>query len=262
LSDQAAELHLQMLKSRSLGHLYLQQELAQLCENKDNGDMMVILQELISVMLVRPAKQGDELGFLVVTYEKAAKLRSMSGDDAMIYLRIEEAGREGIWTKTLKAKTNLHQTVVLRGLKQLESQNYIKCVKSVKHPTRKIYMLFELQPSTDLTGGPWFTDSEIDTEFIDSLLNIIWRYVCSLSFPNAFGEHYNQTQESYTSSYGGYPTCLQIHKFVQESGITNVELDSSHVRNLCEVLVHDDKLERRDGGVTYRATWKSFVEAG
>lgn len=49
----------------------------------------------------------------------------------------------------------------------------IKSVKSVKFPTRKIYMLSELQPSIELSGGPWYTDNELDTEFIGVLLRSI-----------------------------------------------------------------------------------------
>ena len=38
-------------------------------------------------------------------------------------------------------------------------------------------MLYNLQPSIDVTGGPWFTDSELDTEFIETLLEVCWRFI-------------------------------------------------------------------------------------
>lgn len=56
----------------------------------------------------------------------------MSKDEAMVYSYIESSGTEGIWTKTIKAKTNLHQSVVQRCLKSLEGKRYIKNIKSVK----------------------------------------------------------------------------------------------------------------------------------
>ncbi len=56
----------------------------------------------------------------------------MSRDEQIIYHHIEAAGREGIWTKTIKLKTNLHQQVVSRCLKSMEGLRYIKTVKSVK----------------------------------------------------------------------------------------------------------------------------------
>jgi DNA-directed RNA polymerase III subunit RPC6 len=101
----------------------------------------------------------------------------------------------GIWTKHLKAKTNLHQTVIDRVLKSLTTKNLIKRVPSVQvrsfftlqsvedllnhdqHPTRKIYMLSGLDPSVALTGGPWYTDNELDTEFIQHLTEACLKFI-------------------------------------------------------------------------------------
>lgn len=184
----------------------------------------------------------------------------MSPDEALIYLHIEESGRDGIWTKSLHGRTNLHHNVITRCLKSLEALRYIKQVKSVKTPTRKIYMLASIEPSIEMSGGPWFTDSEIDTEFIENLLNVIWRYNVSLSFPNAFKP--SRAQESFAASYRGYPTVAQIHTFVTDSGITNVGLSLVDIRSLCEVLVYEDRLERIDNGYAYKATWQSVVKEG
>lgn len=187
----------------------------------------------------------------------------MSQDEALIYFHIEESGREGIWTKTLHNKTNLHHNVIARCIKSLEAQRYIKQVKSVKHPTRKIYMLSSIEPSVEMSGGPWFTDSEIDTEFIDNLVNVIWRFAVSLSFPSAFKNlATGKVQESYPSNYRGYPTVSKIHNFVVDSGITSVELTVGDIRSLCEVLVYDGKLERVDNGYAYKATWASVLAGG
>lgn len=215
--------------------------------------------------MIKVSQEGATILFSAVSLEEANKIRSMSADEAMIYSHIEEAGRDGIWTKTLNARTNLHINVITRCIKSLESQRYIKQVKSVKHPTRKIYILSSMEPSQEMSGGPWFTDAEIDTEFIDSLLNVIWRYVVSISFPNAFGQGRNVTraiQQSYPATYKGYPPVGKIHDFIVKSGITNVDLSLVDVRTLCEVLVYDDRLERIDGGYSYKATWSSVVAAG
>ncbi|KAH9813958.1 RNA polymerase Rpc34 subunit-domain-containing protein [Melampsora americana] len=76
-------------------------------------------------------------------------------------------------TKTLKARTNIHQSNINKFSKSLESKNLIKSIKSVKFPTRKIYMLSKLQPSIKLSGGPWYTDNDLDNEFITTLLRSI-----------------------------------------------------------------------------------------
>lgn len=123
-------------------------------------------------------------------------------------------------------------------------------------------MLTSIEPSVEMSGGPWFTDSEIDTEFIDNLLNVIWRYSVSLSFPSAFKNHSGKAQETFPATYRGYPTVSKIHNFIADSGITNVELSVVDVRSLCEVLVYDGRLERIDHGYAYKATWQSVVAGG
>lgn len=115
----------------------------------------------------------------------------------------------GIWTKTLTSSTQLPRTTITKVLKILEGKKTVKTVKSVKvrpplrgsqclscwsadildrysasqNPTRKIYMLANLVPSVELTGGPWFTDNELDTEFVDALKRlckkIIEQKVCA-----------------------------------------------------------------------------------
>lgn len=216
--------------------------------------------------MVKLSQDGNDLLFSAVSIEEANKMKGMTQDEAIVYSFIEEAGRDGIWSRTLNARTNLHANVVTRCIKSLESQRFIKQVKSVKHPARKIYILASMEPSVEMSGGPWFTDAEIDTEFIDSLLHVIWRYVVSLTFPSAFTSvppvnGQKVLQQSYPATYRGYPPVAKIHQFIVKSGVTSVELTLVDVRTLCEVLVYDGKLERVDGGFSYKATWQSVVAA-
>ncbi len=46
-----------------------------------------------------------------------------------------------------------------------------------QNPTRKIYMLYHLEPSVEMTGGPWYTDHELDTEFIKLLCSACLRFI-------------------------------------------------------------------------------------
>lgn len=103
----------------------------------------------------------------------------MNDDARLVYNTIRASGNNGIWTKDLKKKTNLHTVVLNRTLKTLEQKQEIKSVKHVKYPTRKIYMLYNLTPSSDVTGGAWYTDQELDTDFIDSLKAACLKYIMS-----------------------------------------------------------------------------------
>ena len=102
--------------------------------------------------------------------------------------------RLGIWTKHLKSKTSLHQTIIDRYIKTLTQKRLIKRVQSVQHTTRKIYMLEGLEPSSALTGGPWYTDNELDAEFIRGLGEGCWRIVWDVvSFKNSCGCYFYLT---------------------------------------------------------------------
>jgi hypothetical protein len=38
-------------------------------------------------------------------------------------------------------------------------------------------MLSGTTPSVDMTGGPWFTDNELDVEFVNSLKTVLEAYL-------------------------------------------------------------------------------------
>jgi DNA-directed RNA polymerase III subunit RPC6 len=40
-------------------------------------------------------------------------------------------------------------------------------------------MLYELTPSSEVTGGAWYTDQELDTDFIDTLASACYKYIYS-----------------------------------------------------------------------------------
>ncbi|KAK9325330.1 RNA polymerase Rpc34 [Lipomyces orientalis] len=281
LSRPAQTLYNKMMSSMPEGHIYTQADLTDLVGISDPLKLMALIQENMNMGLVKMLRQGDDLCYQATKKEDAEKIQSMTKDEAMVYSYIEASGTEGIWTKTIKAKTNLHQSVVQRCLKSLESKRYIKNIKSVKYPTRKIYMLASLQPSIDVTGGPWFTDSELDTEFISSLLSIVFRYLMSESFPseddkpifpttskkknrnstkNKRREEIVYGQLSYPANYNAYPSIAQIHEFVQTSGITTVDLAQSDIKALLDVLVYDGKIETIDHGMTYKAILGATVD--
>lgn len=257
--EDAMKLHEAMLL-KGTKTLFSEPELRQIAGVESAADLMVIVQVLLNQSLVKLVKQNGDLKFQAVEAGEAIKRANMSADEGIIYSHIEASGREGIWTKTIKARTNLHQHVVSRCLKSLETQRFIKSVKSVKFPTRKIYMSYHLTPSIEVTGGPWFTDGELDSEFVESLLTIIWRFVTNKTFPNVFSNNYDIKQNQlYASNYKNYATIEEILEFIKKSQVTSEELIENDIRSLCQVLVYDDKLEK----VTlncYKSTYQSVID--
>ncbi|WFD00841.1 34-kDa subunit of RNA polymerase III (C) [Malassezia yamatoensis] len=168
------------------------------------------------------------------------QLGTMDTNEMMIYNHIKDAKNEGIWTKMIKARTNLHQTVLNRCLKSLEQKQLVKAVKSVKFPTRKIYMLYNLTPSIELSGGPWYTDNELDTGFIHELSMACLRYVQSQSWPKE-----GRSSALYPASRTpDLPTASSVHRYLKAARITDTELELEHVVALLDLLVYDNHIEK------------------
>jgi DNA-directed RNA polymerase III subunit RPC6 len=58
----------------------------------------------------------------------------------------------------------------------------ISDMKSVEHPARKMYIKSSLRPSDRATGGAWYTDNELDEEFIAQLMHILYDQIRRKSF--------------------------------------------------------------------------------
>jgi len=186
-----------------------------------------------------------EVMFKAIQKAEMKLKKEMGGEEGMVLSQIQAAGNEGIWTKQLKAKTELHQTVITRCLKSLESKQLIKAVKSVKHPTRKIYMMANLEPSVEITGGPWYTDNELDVEFIRMLSSACLQYIRDRTLPKgSLGAPPEERKLFPHSNPPAYPNAAQVLSFLQKSRITDTELGLEHVEMLLDVLVYDGAIER------------------
>lgn len=142
----------------------------------------------------------------------------------------------GIWKQDIRYQTNLPQQALDKNIKLLEQRLLIKNVRSVGSKTKKLYMLYELAPAKEITGGPWYTDQEFDHEFVEALRSFILQVVC------AQGKTDLQT----------------ISQAVKRSGISTVDLAEEELEMVLSTLIYDGKLEEveatNDASLThYRA---------
>ncbi|KAJ2546862.1 34-kDa subunit of RNA polymerase III (C) [Coemansia sp. RSA 1933] len=223
------------LKSASgLDNEYLSQVLPEhILEDKVNSVNRLLQGGQLELLQI-----GDRILYRGVNRAEMDRMSELSSDERLVYKHIENSAGEGIWVRTLKQKTNLLQGVITRCLKVLEQRALIKSVKSVKHPTRKLYMLVNVSPSADVTGGPWYTDQEMDTDFIDQLAKQCYQFIFAHSFPR-----HNQTAV-YSANHMGYPTSSQVKRFILANRITNVDLSTDNIEELLAMLVYDGKIER------------------
>ncbi|KAL9712478.1 34-kDa subunit of RNA polymerase III (C) [Leucoagaricus gongylophorus] len=201
------------------------------------------LNFLLGVGLLKTLVDANrKVSFRAVTKGELNVTKDLNGEENLVFGHIKAVGNEGIWTKHLKTKTNLHQTVIDRCLKTLAQKRLVKRVPSVQYPTRKIYMLEGLEPSISLTGGPWYTDNELDTEFIQHLTEACYKFIRDLSFPKR--RDGNDGVLYAPSNPPNYPTAQHIRNSLKKARLTETELSVEHVEMLLNVLVLDGKIER------------------
>ncbi|RDL42518.1 uncharacterized protein BP5553_02497 [Venustampulla echinocandica] len=150
--------------------------------NKDVQVLLQVVQGLLNEKLFKTVQDAEGLGWRVRTEDDAKKFRSLTAEQEMVYGLIDEAGDDGIWTKTIKAKLKIHDTIMRTCLKHLEGRNLIADMKSVEHPTRKMYILSSLRPSERASGGPWYSEGELDMEFVEIVTKVLYTQIKRRSF--------------------------------------------------------------------------------
>jgi len=103
-----------------------------------------------------------------VEEEKVTKLQGLDIQERIVYSIIEREKNKGIWIKEIRKQSNIFgQGVLEKILKSLLTRKLIKAEKSVAN--KKVYMLYELKPAEEVTGGTWYKGHDMDTEFIEAI---------------------------------------------------------------------------------------------
>lgn len=71
----------------------------------------------------------------------------------MIFNAINDAGQEGALASQFKFLVNQSQAKVNAILKKLERSGLVKQINSISKNNRKVWLLMEVEPSLDVTGG-------------------------------------------------------------------------------------------------------------
>ena len=107
----------------------------------------------------------------------------------MVYSLIDDSGGDGMWTQTIQKRLNMHDSVFKNAVKHLQTKGLIAPFKNVEHPNKKMYIKASIRPSERATGGPWYTDQNLDEAFIEELQRVIFDFV--------------KRQSSYHSTHSG-----------------------------------------------------------
>ncbi|KAF2230272.1 hypothetical protein EV356DRAFT_536523 [Viridothelium virens] len=172
----------EIMAREPLGHIFFQHDLTGMGVADDIQKLTSVVQDLVSAQLLQIMTHDGEVCYKVRSREEAARLISLTFDERTIYNYIAESRTNGCWVKSLQNKTNFHLANLGKLIKSLENKRLIKSIKNVKFPTRRIYMLSDLNPSEDITGGPWFSDAELDVDLVDALATLAIKFVSDRSW--------------------------------------------------------------------------------
>jgi DNA-directed RNA polymerase III subunit RPC6 len=92
---------------------------------------------------------------------------------------------------------------------------------------KKLYMLYNLTPAKELTGGPWYTELEFDHEFIIELRTFLMHCVRRLNG-------------------GRGVTLAEIKEKMVQANVSRVQLSLEEVQQLMQTLAFDHLIEDSD----------------
>ncbi|VDM77572.1 unnamed protein product [Strongylus vulgaris] len=202
---------------------------------------------LVNKRLVISKTSGGALKLKVNTN---TQLTGATDEEQAIYTLIEDSKRKGIWIRELRDGSGLSQIQLRKVLKSLEQKKLIKNVKAVG-TTKKCYMLYGLEPDTSLTGGTFYSDQQLDSELIHTLVNVCIGYVqkeLSAVRPQEVFLYWVELQR--------LTVILQIADFVLEKRVLNVTVTLEDIERILDVAVLDGAIERRPDGKV-RSAWST-----
>nr|DAD21852.1 TPA_asm: hypothetical protein HUJ06_023315 [Nelumbo nucifera] len=144
--------------------------------------------------------------------------QTLSDAERVLYNLIRSKEDMGIWTRDMKRETNLQDNVVTKSLKSLLAKNLIKEVVNIQNKGKKHYMAVEFEPSKELTGGAWYVDGNLDTEFIKILKDQCLKHIYKLKVA----------------------TIEMISESIRRSGLCKVECTTQQISEIVRALVLDN----------------------
>jgi DNA-directed RNA polymerase III subunit RPC6 len=193
--------------------------------------LVPIINELTQQSRLVMSKVGDELFYTLVSDEMAEKFDGLDVSARMVYQVVAKSENMGIWTKDIRSSTGIPQQQLNRILKALENRHLIKPVKSVTAKAKKLYMLYNLTPAKELTGGPWYTELEFDHQFIGDLRTFLMHCVRRIND-------------------GRGATVAEINEKIVQAKVSRVKLSLEEVQQLVQTLAFDHLIE--ESGTNHR----------
>ncbi len=151
------------------------------------------------------------------------RLKSLEPKQLVVYRLIEQEGANGIWSKTLRDRSYIAKAEFPKVIKVLEKKKLIKRFKSVTAKNKVFFIVANLDPNTQHTGGIFFDAStlDLDLEFINVVSNHCYHFILQR----------------------GSATLTDVTEHIATSGIAHVEITKDDIQKLLYTLDLDAKIE-------------------
>eukprot|EP00511_Aplanochytrium_stocchinoi_P007573 CAMPEP_0204846604 /NCGR_PEP_ID=MMETSP1347-20130617/2121_1 /ASSEMBLY_ACC=CAM_ASM_000690 /TAXON_ID=215587 /ORGANISM="Aplanochytrium stocchinoi, Strain GSBS06" /LENGTH=308 /DNA_ID=CAMNT_0051987245 /DNA_START=46 /DNA_END=969 /DNA_ORIENTATION=+ len=161
------------------------------------------------------------LFYKVQTAEVAKKYEGLDQNHMMVLQEITQSGNKGIWLKIIRLKTRLAQYEISKILKNLEKRCLIKAVKSITSKNKKVYVLYDVIPAREHTGGPWYTDQEFDEEFV----GFVGKWIKNVIKVN------------------GSCSITELADMLKSAKISKIELSQEDLKSVIDMLIYEGEIE-------------------
>ena len=214
--------------------------------NKDFMNITKVINHLLTAKRIVMFQDANKnLTYELQSKEMAEKLSRLSKEEQQVLQEVRKGKNHGVWIRDLRYNTRLQKNRIEKILKKLTITGLIKSVKSIASMNRRLYMLKDIEPSRDISGGPWYTDSEFDADFINSLRSAI-EQILRMSTQGSGAESGNVLLMS----------TVDLHKKLSQVGVMNedVKLTVNHIQEIVDTLVYDAIIEEVDPKTGYPLT--------
>jgi DNA-directed RNA polymerase III subunit RPC6 len=164
---------------------------------------------------------GGELVIRLVPAKQRDALRDATAEERAVFGVIRDAGSRGVWSKDVKGRAQLQASAAARALKGLEAKRLVKWVKPVSAKTKKLYLVHDVEPGREITGGAFYADAELDEDLIDVI-----RQQCVIDIGSQ-----------------GYRSARDVHERLRGTGAIAVELSEADIVQVLDTLVYDGAIE-------------------
>ncbi|KAK7200057.1 RNA polymerase Rpc34 subunit [Novymonas esmeraldas] len=199
---------------------------------------------------------GGEGAVRQLMEQNRVRLRRGTGADTQIYISIvnninenlslvldavRASGSSGIDQAQLLSKVRMPKTEVGKALAALTAKNLIKEHRSFTNRAKRIYTLFNIDPSSHVTGGTMYCGEELDVAFVDEWRRELTRFVSTRRMVgfDQIRRHVEAVQSAGGGGGGGA---------VSASGQTSAGLAAAASSSPAVVTVIDSAVLRYGGG--------------